>query len=83
MAKACKCGSARVLHVCGKTSDMCAVEAPWLGVEYDGYVPKLPGIDTGNDGFGDYIQYSFCADCGQIQNFRKVSDAAVRKALRS
>jgi hypothetical protein len=30
--------------------------------DYDGYVPGDMGI-----GAGDYIEFEFCGDCGQIQ----------------
>jgi hypothetical protein len=32
------------------------------GAEHDGYVPEDLGI-----GGGDYVQFSYCLDCGQIQ----------------
>jgi len=32
------------------------------GHDYFGYVPRDMGI-----GGGDYVKFSYCADCGQIQ----------------
>lgn len=55
-----KCNSERVASVGGKTSDMCFVS---LGnKEHDGYVPYKMNI-----GGGDYIEFQYCLDCGQIQ----------------
>jgi hypothetical protein len=75
----CKCGSKRIISVNGKTSDMCQVRYAELDVS--GYVPKLAGIDTPKDGYGDYVQYSFCADCGQMRGKFPLSDTAIRNAL--
>jgi hypothetical protein len=55
-----KCKSERVASVSGKTSDMCSV---YLGEnEKEGYVPSNMNI-----GGGDYIEFEYCLDCGQIQ----------------
>ena len=51
----------RIISVCGKTSDLCHVTFP-DGSEEDGYVPEDIGI-----GGGDYIKFSYCADCGKVQ----------------
>jgi hypothetical protein len=78
----CKCGSDRIVQVNGKTSDMCQVR--YLDMNVSGYVPKLAGIDTDGDGYGDYVQYAFCADCGTVQGARfPLSDASIRKALKA
>lgn len=76
----CKCGSERIIKVNGKTSDMCQVR--YADVDVSGYVPKLTGIDTPGTGFGDYIQYDYCADCGQIQGKFPLSDKSIRNALK-
>lgn len=58
----CKqCGSERSAEVGGKVSDMCSasVEGGWR--QDQGYVP-----DDMNVGGGDYIEISFCLDCGQM-----------------
>lgn len=55
-----KCNSERVADVGAKCSDLCNVT---LGKnEYPGYVPRDMGI-----GGGDYVDFSYCLDCGQIQ----------------
>lgn len=55
-----RCGSERIAEVRGKTSDMCHV---YIGEsEHDGYVPGDMGI-----GSGDYLDFDFCLDCGQMQ----------------
>jgi len=58
---ACKnCESERIASVSGKCSDMCSIT---LGEsERNDYVPKDMGI-----GGGDYLEFSYCLDCGQIQ----------------
>lgn len=48
------------MHVTGKCSDTCGFSMG--GVNSDGYVPKGVGI-----GGGDYIEFNYCLDCGQIQ----------------
>lgn len=63
-----RCGSDRLLNVSGKTSDRCIVE------DIDGnilssYVP----IDIGIGG-GDYIEFEYCLECGQIQDSFPVGD---------
>jgi len=55
-----KCGSDRVAEISGKCSDLC-----WVKVgnkEHDGYVPWDMQI-----GGGDYVEFNYCLDCGQIQ----------------
>ena len=76
----CKCGSDRAIHVNGKTSDMCQVHYAELDVS--GYVPQLTGVDTPKNGYGDYVQYSFCADCGTMEGKFPLSDSSIRKALK-
>jgi hypothetical protein len=55
-----RCGSTRIADVQGKTSDMCFVQLGYF--KSDGYVPSDMNI-----GGGDYIRFSLCLDCGQIQ----------------
>jgi hypothetical protein len=73
-----KCGSDRVMSISGKTSDMCCCR--YKDLESDGYVPK--GIVVGEGGYGDYIQFSFCLECGKIQGKFPVSEAKVKQALK-
>jgi hypothetical protein len=58
-----KCKSKRVMHVNAKCCDLCFVRIN--GKESDGYVPT----DTvfGKDGWGDYVEFDVCLDCGQMQ----------------
>lgn len=56
----CKCGSERIASLSGKTSDCCFTSIG--GNEVDGYVPRDMGV-----GGGDYIDLTYCLDCGQIQ----------------
>jgi len=56
----CKCESERIVHVSAKCSDRCDVS---IGTkELSDYVPRDMGI-----GHGDYVEFSYCLDCGQIQ----------------
>lgn len=56
------CGSSRVASVTAKCADLCCVD---LGEHYhDGYVPRDMGIC---DEYGDYVEFDYCLDCGQIQ----------------
>ncbi len=55
-----KCGSNRVAIVNGKTSDMCQVIL--AGNDQDGYVPHDMNI-----GGGDYLEFEYCLQCGQMQ----------------
>lgn len=57
-----KCGSKRVASVTAKCSDMFGMT---IGEkEYNGYVPSDIGI---GDKYGDYVEFNYCLDCGQIQ----------------
>ena len=55
-----RCESTRVLEIQAKCNDMFSM---WMDEkEYQGYVPDEIGI-----GGGDYIEFAYCLDCGQIQ----------------
>ena len=54
------CGNDRILSLSGKTSDMFYGE--YKNHEIDSYVPSDIGI-----GGGDYIEFNYCLECGQIQ----------------
>ena len=61
-----KCGSTRLIEVKGKTSDLCSITVypdskDSTDFEWN-YVPDDMGI-----GGGDYIEFTFCLNCGQIQ----------------
>ena len=55
-----KCKSEKTASVVAKCSDMCNFET--TEYEKNGYVPEGFGI-----GGGDYINFEYCLDCGQIQ----------------
>lgn len=56
----CRCKSPRVASIGSKSSDLNVVS---IGdAEKEGYVPRDMGI-----GGGDYIEFKWCLDCGQIQ----------------
>ncbi len=56
----CKCGSERIAEIGAKCSDCCGVK---IGTRIqDGYVPRDLGV-----GGGDYVEFKWCLDCGQIQ----------------
>ena len=55
-----RCGSIRVAGISSKSSDLNAVHVGTA--EHVGYVPEGFGI-----GGGDYIEFEWCLECGQIQ----------------
>ena len=63
-----RCGANRVVFVCGKTSDMCSVK--YKGGSRHDYVPH--GIGLGSD--EDYIEFAYCAECGQMQGKFPIPD---------
>jgi hypothetical protein len=58
-----RCKSERNTYITAKCSDMCNVmQYKDSGyVEHNGYVPEDIGI-----GGGDYVEFVYCLDCGQI-----------------
>jgi len=57
-----KCESVRLASVSGKVSDCFWCTDLQSDKDYEGYVPDDLGI-----GGGDYIQFTYCLDCGQIR----------------
>jgi len=59
-----KCGGGARVEVTAKCSDLCALQGTLQGTNfnYTGYVPE--GLGLGND--GDYVEFSYCPDCGQM-----------------
>jgi hypothetical protein len=55
-----KCSSDHIASVMAKCSDMCSYV--FQGKEHVGYVPSEVGI-----GGGDYVDFEYCLECGQIQ----------------
>ena len=71
MATTCKrCGSEKLTSVSGKTSDLCSTCDLDTGEETDGYADENPRLDRIQE-YGDYLTFTFCADCGQIQEMFK------------
>jgi hypothetical protein len=56
-----RCSAESVLKVSAKCSDLFWMCWP-KGKEQNGYVPRFLNI-----GGGDYVEFSYCAECGQIQ----------------
>ena len=58
-----KCGgTAKLYEVQAKCSDL-YYQNHIGGKEYDGYVPEW----IGQDGYGDYVNFTICRHCGQVQ----------------
>lgn len=59
-----KCNSTRIANVDAKCSDMCSIsiEGDAYSLTEAEYVPE--GLNIGG---GDYIDFDYCLDCGQIQ----------------
>jgi hypothetical protein len=55
-----------MVSVNGKTSDMCIVTVAQTGIAHDGYVPTDAPFHK-EYGFGDYIEFDLCLNCGQMQ----------------
>lgn len=73
----CQCEKPLVAKISGKTSDMCSLSIPSLNITRDGCVPSGLGI-----GSGDYLSICVCLACGQLQNFKPLTEKAVREAVR-
>ena len=73
----CKCGSDRIMRINGKTSDM--FDCSYASIEHQGYVPE--GIVIGDGGYGDYINFEFCLECGKIQGKFPITDDEVKAAI--
>jgi len=54
-----KCKSENIIDIKGKCKDM--FYATYKNKEYEGYVPY--DLNIGSD---DYIEFKYCANCGQI-----------------
>jgi hypothetical protein len=54
-----RCQNERIANVIAKCSDMCTIN--FMGKTHSGYVPNSA------IGAGDYIEFEYCLECGQIQ----------------
>jgi hypothetical protein len=61
----CQCcgGTAKLVQVTAKCSDMYSQVSLKSGKHYHGYVPEW----IGPNGYGDYIEMTICRHCGHIQ----------------
>lgn len=66
-----RCKSKRIIKICGHTCDCFYMH--YHGEEYNAYVPQDIGIGDG----GDDIEFSYCLDCGQIQNKFPINENVV------
>jgi len=76
MSKGCnKCWNGKIMTVVAKCSDSGMFN--YKDKAMDGYVPEGLGI-----GGGDYLEFEYCLDCGQIQGKDfPISDEAVTEAF--
>lgn len=72
----CDCASPKIMSVSGKVSDMCDVKIPHMAIDHEGYVPGGLGV-----GSGDYLRFSVCLICGKLQNFKPMTDEAIREVF--
>ena len=72
----CKCGSNRILGISAQSKDMNVFTVRHLKLEHEGYVPFIDSI-----GGGDDIEIDVCCDCGQMQDFKPISDQTLREAF--
>ena len=65
-----ECESDRIADVNARCNDMFFAEVN--GNEHEGYVPTDLGI-----GSGDYVRFSFCLECGQIQGDFPLTETSI------
>jgi hypothetical protein len=77
----CKCGSERLASTGSKHNDAFSLSVPHLDISYHGYAPYIAQADGSKKLFGgDYTRFTFCLDCGQIQNFAPIADETLIEA---
>lgn len=74
MNKCISCNSERIISLTGKTSDCFGFT--YKDKEYDGYVPDNIGI-----GSSDYIEFSYCLNCGKIQFEFPIKEEIINELL--
>lgn len=72
------CGSGRVATITAKCSDLFCFS--YNDIDYDGYVPDDLGI-ADESGYGDYVEFSYCLECGKIQGEFPISDKRVKESI--
>lgn len=71
-----QCNHERVMSLYMKHNDLSSVYVDHLDIDYSDYMPHV-GIFGGDD-----TQFAVCMQCGQIRNWKPISDAEIRKATR-
>lgn len=72
-----KCGSKRILSVNARCSDMFDMQ---FGDEHkNGYVPK--NLVFGEGGYGDYVKFDLCLDCGKMQGDFPINQEEIEYAM--
>lgn len=71
----CK-GTAKMVQVSAKCSDMYWQRNLKTGKEYDGYVKDWISSPMGG---GDYVSFTVCRHCGQLQGAWPESDKSIDK----
>lgn len=69
-----KCQSSRVAEVGGKCSDLC--HASLGDRSHNGYVPDDLGV-----GGGDYLDVTYCLDCGYLQGKWPLPKSKLEEAI--
>ena len=73
---ACKCGSNRIMFIQAHCRD--CFNMSYENMDYDGYVLADIGIGSGDD-----VCLDICLDCGQIQDWRPVTDEVLQEVIES
>jgi hypothetical protein len=69
------CLHKRVLRISSKTCDCFNITGD--DIDYEGYVPE--GLNLGG---GDYIEFSYCIDCGKIMGQFPISEEDLKDAVK-
>ena len=69
-----RCQSNRIMNVTAKCSDTCGFSIN--SMESEGYVPEHIGI-----GGGDYVELSYCLNCGQIKGNFPLAESDLEKRI--
>lgn len=72
-----KCKSERVASINGHCRDACFFDVPGVGSR-DGYAPQNVGL---KNSYGDYVEFEYCLNCGQIQGEFPVPEKNVIEGL--
>lgn len=68
----------KTIEICAKCSDLFSMTSPESDKDYDGYVPDFfPGQH-----YGDYVMLSIDVSTGAIVNWKKPSQATLKKLFK-